>query len=102
VRLDHLLSKEHVPLMVTECVATYGGAPLWNRRCNLAGFLVGVAHCWVLRDQAGSHMLVVCGGGWFLCCSVEWSSFGCWSPVGGWWWLVGLLFEIWIVDASIL
>ena len=28
-------------------------------------------------------------------------SFVCWSPVGGWWGLVGLLFEICIVDASI-
>ena len=47
----------------------------------------GLAHCWALRDQPVGWLLV--------------ASFGRCLTVVGWWWLVGLLFEICIVDASI-
>ena len=60
-----------------------------------------MAHCWVLKDQAPCWMCPVfagCGGG-----GVESSGLlgRCRTHV---WWLVlvGLLFEICIVDASIL
>ena len=86
---------------------------VWNLGSWLVG--VGLAHCWALRHQArkrgnlsrdrGRVLLGVCGvlvglslGFW----GVLWlPSFACCSPVGGWWGLVGLLFEICIVDASI-
>ena len=47
---------------------------------------------WVVWTVGSGSALV--GGGWLL-------SFVCWSAVAGWWGLVGLLFEICIVDASI-
>lgn len=59
----------------------------WNGLGRLVG--VGcVTHCWVLKDQAV----------WFGC-SVPASMLV--RLVGVWVWLLGLLFEICIVDASI-
>jgi hypothetical protein len=57
-----------------------------------------LAHCWVLKDQAAgmppSWGCVGCG---------ESSGLLRWCRTGVWWpGLVGLLFEICIVDASIL
>ena len=60
---------------------------VWNLVRSLVG--VGLAHCWVLKDQAG----------WFESSGPPSSAVR--RVVGGGW-LVGLLFEICIVDASIL
>ena len=49
--------------------------------------LGGLAHCWALRDQPVGWLLV--------------ASFGPRACDVCGWWLVGLLFEICIVDASI-
>ena len=65
----------------------------------------GQAHCWVLKNQPApllARVLGVGGGVWLF-----WSSLCLSARVGpvGWGWcvrgLVGLLFEICIVDASI-
>jgi hypothetical protein len=94
-----------------------GLQPVWLG-AGSGAWWVGVAHCWVLRDQAaltcswlsfGGGLGVVWGSVgcsvavalWLLSCGVMVPPFGCWFLVWGWWWLVGLLFEIWIVDASI-
>ena len=64
----------------------------------------GQAHCWVLKNQAG----LVPAGAWVSCLLVGDGVSGCSGPlfvrplpVGGVRVLVGLLFEICIVDASI-
>jgi hypothetical protein len=58
---------------------------------------VGLAHCWVLKHQAprssASAWVVGCGGSGSSLCFA--------APVGCGGGLVGLLFEICIVDASI-
>lgn len=84
---------------------------MWNLGSWLVG--VGLAHCWALRHQArkrGSVTSALCpvcpGGGWWwgcllgLACLVV-ALLCLLLTVGGWWGLVGLLFEICIVDASI-
>ena len=68
--------------------------------CGCGTWVVGgdgrvVAHCWVLKDQAGSHRWVG------ACVVASVLPFVLVPPVGGVGGLVGLLFEIWIVDASI-
>jgi hypothetical protein len=67
-------------------------APFWGvwvgvERGGWGSDLGGLAHCWALRDQPVGWLLV--------------ASFGRCLVVSGWWWLVGVLFEICIVDASI-
>jgi hypothetical protein len=67
-------------------------APFWGvwvgvERGGWGSDLGGLAHCWALRDQPVGWLLV--------------ASFGRRLVVSGWWWLVGVLFEICIVDASI-
>jgi hypothetical protein len=58
---------------------------VWN--VGVGGDLGGLAHCWALRDQPVGWLLVP-------------PSAGRARDVCGWW-LVGLLVEICIVDASI-
>jgi hypothetical protein len=63
---------------------------------------LGLAHCWVLRDQGlllvGLSVDGLGGGGCLVArfLPLSWGRLG--GGSGG---LVGLLFEIWIVDASI-
>ena len=67
--------------------APFGGVWVGVERGGWGSDLGGLAHCWALRDQPVGWLLV--------------ASFGpCARDVCGWW-LVGLLFEICIVDASI-
>ena len=123
MRLDHLLSKEHAPLWVTVRVApivvvfTSGiidiplPVPVFrvrSRCCRVRVLVCGGrpvcrllvrrwvgAHCWGSEESDGVSCLGLRAG------------FGPWarpavcSPVGGCGVGVGLLFEIWIVDASI-
>ena len=58
-----------------------GGRGLVGGVGTLLGLKDRVAHCWALRNQAGRSLLDGVGGGWLL---------------------GGCLFEICIVDASIL
>ena len=72
---------------------------MWNLVRSLVG--VGLAHCWVLKDQAGPGSV----------CECSWLGLGGAESSGPpsslmrcvlcGWVLVGLLFEICIVDASI-
>jgi hypothetical protein len=97
---------ESLVLLVGWCLEYYpvSGLSLWGVWWWVwkpdAGSLVGgvVAHCWVLKDQAGSARCS-CGGWGGVVASVP--PFVSHAPVGGCGGLVGLLFEIWIVDASI-
>lgn len=129
MRLDHLLSKEHTPRCQANVLARmvvftsgivdgqsgclllvlFGGLVVGGRvgyswPCVGGGW--GQAHCWVLRDQprVGSSVARVWLGFWSsLCCCAPCAPG---VPCGSWGWgvvvLVGLLFEICIVDASIL
>ena len=72
-------------------VCRWGG--VWN--LVVAVWWVGLAHCWVLKNQAGPSDRDESGVFW---ASLEDAAPG-WV---GWLSLVGLLFEICIVDASIL
>src|SRR5206468_3596492 len=88
-------SRQHPkPMAQPPCV---GGG-----RVGGGGRLLGF---WGIRPvSAASPWPPSCGGGrggvvggvWLLGARPCW-----WPPVGGWRWGVGLLFEIWIVDASI-
>ena len=67
-------------------------APFWGVRVGVerggwGSDLGGLAHCWALRDQPVGWLLV--------------ASFGPRARDVCGWWLVGVLFEICIVDASI-
>jgi hypothetical protein len=66
--------------------------PFWGvwvgvERGGWGSVLGGLAHCWALRDQPVGWLLV--------------ASFGPRACDVCGWWLVGVLFEICIVDASI-
>jgi hypothetical protein len=67
-------------------------APVWGvwvgvERGGWGSVVGGLAHCWALRDQPVGWLLV--------------ASFGPRARDVCGWWLVGVLFEICIVDASI-
>ena len=73
-----------VPLvLVLPAPVLPGGCGTWGWGSDLGG----LAHCWALRDQPVGWLLV--------------ASFGPRACDACGWWLVGLLFEICIVDASI-
>ena len=56
-----------------------------------------MAHCWVLKHQALHRLVIAVGGGWVVLVP----PFVLLIASGGGGGLVGLLFEICIVDASI-
>jgi hypothetical protein len=77
-----------VPLaLVLPVACSFWGVWVGVERGGWGSDLGGLAHCWALRDQPVGWLLV--------------ASFGRCLVVSGWWWLVGVLFEICIVDASI-
>jgi hypothetical protein len=67
--------------------APFGGVWVGVERGGWGSVVGGLAHCWALRDQPVGWLLV--------------ASFGPRARDVCGWWLVGVLFEICIVDASI-